>query len=131
MKQLFLISAVSLLLVACGSSKQTVQSNAYNTTHGVQVQTVAGSANNYKIIPSTERVSYTIPDPRRPKDKKRLKGLTLDEAKAKVLAEAVIEHGCAILIQPTYSFEMKGKKVARISVYGYPAVYDFGEEGAK
>lgn len=131
MKQFFLISAVAVLLVACGSSKQVVRSDGYNTTHGVQVNTVAGSANNYKIIPSSERVSYTIPDPKRPKDKKRLKGLSLKEAEAKVLSEAVIEHGCAILVQPTYSYEMKGKKVTRISVYGYPAVYNFDEDSSK
>lgn len=128
MKKFLIMFATALVLVSC-SSKKSLTNNRNFDDYGVKVQTSAISQNAYKIKPSSERVSYTIPDPRKPKDKKRLKGLTLDEAKEKVLSEAIIAHGCALIVQPNYSYDLKGKKVVRITVYGYPANYEFPEEG--
>lgn len=127
MKNLLII-VFALLLVSCGSQKRSLSNNRNFDDYGVKVQTSAVSQNAYKIKPSTKRVSYTIPDPRIPKDSKRLKGLSLDQAKEKVLSEAIIAHNCALIVQPTYSYDMKGKKVVRITIYGYPANYEFPEE---
>lgn len=117
----------ALIMVSCGSKKSLTNNRNYDD-YGIKVQTTAVSQNAYKIKPSSKRVSYTIPDPRNKKDKKRLKGLTLEEAKEKVLSEAIIEHKCALILQPNYSYDLKGKKVVRITVYGYPAEYEFPEE---
>lgn len=81
------------------------------------------SQNFTKIIPTGESVSFEIPNSRI--TKKALKGLTLEEAQKKVLDEAVMELGIAVIIDPKYSYEGKGRKIKRIKVYGFAGRYDF------
>jgi len=118
------VSIIILLLVAilmsCRSSRTMSSDKALN------INKAAAAVNNYKIIVGEERIApYSIIE------RKRLKGLTLNEAKDKVLQEAVIARGCAMIVEPNYSYDLKGKKVTRITVVGYPGYYDFGKDSLK
>ena len=53
------------------------------------------------------------------------------EAEEKVLQEAVIANNCALIVEPNYMYDMKGKNVIRITVVGYPGHYDFGKDDVK
>lgn len=122
MKKLLLLAAVAAILVSCGGSKRSFNSTRDGSDNSLQVQKTAHSANVYKIIPEQNRITYTI------NDRKKLKGLSLNAAKEKVLSEAVMHHNCALIVEPNYSFDLKGKKkVVRITVAGYPANYNFDE----
>ncbi len=120
MKRTFLfICAAALLccLSSCRSSGNVSGNNA------ISIGTSVVGENHYKIIVGEERIApYTI------NDRKQLKRLTLQEAKDKVLQEAVIARNCATIVEPNYSYEMKGKKIVRITVVGYPGYYDFGKD---
>lgn len=125
---------LSTMLLSCGSKKAASYAGygaMLGSNNSVNINNQLGSSNNYKLVPSSERVSYTLPDPKKPKQKNCLKGLSLADAKQKVLQEAIIEKNCAVIVQPNYSFEMKGKKVRRITVVGYPANYVFPEDDNK
>lgn len=116
----FLVLSVVVLLASCAPSKLTLNTNKGNDDNALKVQKSAVSENAFKIIPGKNRVTYTI------NDRKRLRGLTLAQAKEKVLAEAVIEYNCAVIMDPNYSYDIKPfAGVQRITVSGYPAHYDF------
>lgn len=117
-------SFFSLLLVVILTSCHS--SGTMSSENALKINKAAAAVNNYKIIVSEERIApYSIID------RKRLKGLTLEEAKDKVLQEAVIARGCAMIVEPNYSYDMKGKKVTRITVVGYPGYYDFAKDSLK
>lgn len=120
MKRLFLFVFTMTLVVSlssCRSSKNVSGNNAIN------IGTRVIGENSYKIIVGEERIApYTI------NNRKQLKRLSLQEAKDKVLQEAVIARNCATIVEPNYSYDMKGKKIVRITVVGYPGYYDFGKD---
>ena len=120
MKRLFLFVFTMTLVVSlssCRSSKNVSCNNAIN------IGTRVIGENSYKIIVGEERIApYTI------NNRKQLKRLSLQEAKDKVLQEAVIARNCATIVEPNYSYDMKGKKIVRITVVGYPGYYDFGKD---
>lgn len=126
MKKIMLfVSAVFMViaLASCGGKKAAVATNRVYDDNSLKIQKGASATNNYKIIAGQERIEpYTI------SERKRLKGLTLDEAKEKVLQEAVIARGCAMIIEPNYSYDMKGKNIVRITVVGYPGNYNFEKD---
>ena len=120
MKRLLLFVCTMTLVVtlsSCRSSKNVSGNNAIN------IGTRVIGENSYKIIVGEERIApYTI------NNRKQLKRLSLQEAKDKVLQEAVIARNCATIVEPNYSYDMKGKKIVRITVVGYPGYYDFGKD---
>lgn len=126
MKKMMVFANAVLMAVAfasCGSNKAAVATNKGFDDNSLKIQKGASASNNYKIIAGQERIEpYTI------SDRKRLKGLTLPEAKEKVLQEAVIARGCAMIIEPNYSYDMKGKNIVRITVVGYPGNYNFEKD---
>ena len=106
-----------ICLSSCRSSKNVSGNNAIN------IGTRVIGENSYKIIVGEERIApYPINNP------KQFKRLSLQEAKDKVLQEAVIARNCATIVEPNYSYDMKGKKIVRITVVGYPGYYDFGKD---
>ncbi|MBQ8889849.1 MAG: hypothetical protein IJY59_10270 [Bacteroidaceae bacterium] len=126
MKKIMFFASVALMAItlsACGGKKAAVSTNRVFDDNSLKIQKGASATNSYKIIAGQERIEpYTI------SDRKRLKGLTLEEAKEKVLQEAVIARGCAMIIEPNYSYDMKGKNVVRITVVGYPGNYNFEKD---
>lgn len=108
-------------LVACLSSCRS--SGNVSGNNAISIGTSVVGENRYKIIVGEERIApYTI------NNRKQLKRLSLQEAKDKVLQEAVIARNCATIVEPNYSYDMKGKKIVRITVVGYPGYYDFGKD---
>ena len=131
MKKLSIIGSIVLggfLLASCGTTTKTT--NRINDDNMLKIGKAASASNQYKIIVGKDRIKpYTIGNEKN--DRKRLKGLSLQEAKEKVLQEAVIANNCAIIAEPNYMYDMKGKKVIRITVVGYPGYYNFDKDEAK
>lgn len=111
------VATLAACLSSCRSSGNVSGNNA------ISIGTSVVGENRYKIIVGEERIApYTI------NNRKQLKRLSLQEAKDKVLQEAVIARNCATIVEPNYSYDMKGKKIVRITVVGYPGYYDFGKD---
>ena len=53
----------------------------------------------------------------------KLKDISLQQAEALAIREAVMQNRCAKLVDPQFTNLMKGKHVLRITVYGFPAKY--------
>lgn len=118
MKKLLFLFAAVIVLTSCGS-KRSLNTNRNYDDNALKVQKVAVSQNAYKITPGSERIRPIS------LNRKQLKGLTLEQAKEKVLAKAVLENQCAMIVEPNFFFDLKGKKVVNITVVGYPGYYDF------
>ena len=109
----FLIFALS----SCGT-----HTGAGGTDTGVGVYTTGRSANNYDLVPSGNRITYTI-DISTPEGKQKLYKLTLNEAKRLAETEASRKFNCDRLIDPRFDYLMRGKRILRITVDGRPGVY--------
>lgn len=120
--------ALTMLIAmpSCRSHKAAVSTNRMYDDNSLKIQKNASATNNYTIKVDNQRIKpYTI------RDKKKLKGLTLKEAQEKVLQEAVIYTGCAVIVEPNYMYDMKGKKVKSITVVGYPGYYNFEKDNVQ
>ena len=117
-KPLFMIGYAAMLITACSTTRSGVnQRNASYTPH-----TRINSFNEYDLEVSSQGVSYTI-DISTPEGRMKLNKLKLHEAENLALTEAVMKYNCATLVNPQYTNLMRGKKVLRITVYGFPAKY--------
>lgn len=117
-KHLFMIGCTAMLFTACSTTYSGVnQRNASQTP-----RTRINSFNEYDLEVSSEGVSYTI-DISTPEGRMKLNKLKLREAENLALTEAVMKYNCATLVNPQYTNLMRGKKVLRITVYGFPAKY--------
>jgi len=85
-------------------------------------RTRLSTTNEYDLDISQEPVEYII-DITTPDGAAKLRGLSLREAEELVLREAVIKSKCALLFNPQYTHVKKGKRILRVRVYGFPAVY--------
>lgn len=114
---------LTFALASCSTKRSSISTNRMYDDNSLKIQKNASASNNYTIKVEKERIKpYTI------NDKKKLKGLTLKEAQEKVLQEAVIQRGCAVIVEPNYMYDMKGKKVRSITVVGYPGYYNFEKD---
>lgn len=118
-----LLIAVSIILTAWSfSACNTVFSGANQRNASQTPQTRITSFNEYDLEVSNESISYTI-DISTPEGRMKLNKLKLREAENLALTEAVMKYNCAMLVNPQYTNLMKGKKILRITVYGFPAKY--------
>ncbi|MBQ8774056.1 MAG: hypothetical protein IJZ17_06270 [Muribaculaceae bacterium] len=122
MKTKILILLTIALTILSTSSCSTSKSGSHSTNAYQIPKTKIKSLNEYDLDVSTEGVSYTI-DISTPEGKTKLNGLSLREAEELALTEAVIKYNCALLVNPQYTNLMNGKRVLRITVYGFPAKY--------
>ena len=53
----------------------------------------------------------------------KLNKLKLREAENLALTEAVMKYNCATLVNPQFTNLKRGKKILRITVYGFPAKF--------
>lgn len=125
-RNIVLLGAMALfsmsLLSSCSHSKSTA-SNRVVDENSLRINKGASAANNYTIKIGEQRIKpYTI------NDKKKLKGLTLEQAQKKVLQEAVFASECAMIVEPNYIYEQKGRKIKSITVVGYPGYYNFEKD---
>ncbi len=78
--------------------------------------------NEYDLNISETPVEHMI-DISTPSGKAKLNKLSLKQAQDLVLREAVMKSKCALIFNPQYTYVKKGKRILRIKVYGFPAVY--------
>ncbi len=111
-------AAVLFAVSSCSTSRtEAHSSNAYHTP-----RTYIESINDYALDVDSEGVSYTI-DISTPEGEAKLKNITLADAENLALTEAVMKYNCAMLVNPQFTNLMNGKRVLRITVYGFPARY--------
>ena len=113
----FCIVVSALAISACGTS-----SGAGGTATGVSVDARGRSWTSYDLVPSGDRVTYTI-DISTPEGKQKLQNLTLEEAQRLAETEAARKYNCDRLIDPRFDYLKKGKRILRITVDGRPGNY--------
>lgn len=115
---LIVLSIFVILFASCSVSKTGAHSNnAYQAP-----RTYIESMNDYALDVDPNGVSYTI-DISTPEGASKLNKISLAEAENLALTEAVIKYNCAMLINPQFTNLMNGKRVLRITVFGFPARY--------
>ena len=112
------VTFLSIALSSCSTARTGAHSN--NAYH--DPRTYIESFNDYALDVEPEGVSYTI-DISTPEGAAKLNKITLAEAENLALTEAVIKYNCAMLVNPQFTNLMNGKRVLRISVFGFPARY--------
>ena len=113
-----LLTGCAIVFSSCTTSKTRAHSNnAYQAP-----RTYIESTNDYALDVDSEGVSYTI-DISTPEGATKLKKISLAEAEKLALTEAVIKYNCAMLVNPQFTNLMNGKRVLRITVFGFPARY--------
>ena len=117
-KNLFTIGCAAMLFTACSTTRSGVNQRNASQTPDTEIT----SFNKYDLEVSSEGVSYTI-DISTPEGRMKLNKLKLHEAENLALTEAVMKYNCATLVNPQYTNFMRGKKVLRITVFGFPAKY--------
>lgn len=113
-----ILSLLTLTLGSCSITRTGAHSNnAYQApiTH-------IESMNDYALDIEPEGVSYTI-DISTPEGTAKLKNISLSEAENLALTEAVIKYNCAMIVNPQFTNLMNGKRVLRITVFGFPVRY--------
>lgn len=86
------------------------------------VDIYTGSRNQLDLIIATEPITYTI-DVSTAEGKTKLQNLSIREAEGLAIREAVMLNRCAKLVDPQFTHFTKGKRVLRVTVYGFPAKY--------
>ena len=112
-------AAITIITVcSCSRSHSDATiNNAWNAPN-----TVIDSYNNYGLAVSEESVTYTI-DVSTPEGKTKLHKRSEKQANELALAEALMKYKCAMLINPQFTHLKKGKKILRVTVFGFPAYY--------
>ena len=111
-------SIIAAVMSSCSTARTSAHSN--NAYHAPR--TYIESFNDYALDVEPEGVSYTI-DISTPEGAAKLNKITLAEAENLALTEAVIKYNCAMLVNPQFTNLMNGKRVLRITVFGFPARY--------
>lgn len=122
MKRILSIAVCIVLTVWSFSACNTTFSGVNQRNASQTPQTRITSFNEYDLEVSSEGISYTI-DISTPEGRMKLYKLKLREAENLALTEAIIKYNCATLVNPQYTNLLKGKKVLRITVYGFPAKF--------
>lgn len=117
-----LLTALVITLAAFGFESCRSFSGALSENAHIAPRTSVTSFNEYDLNVSGQSVTYTI-DISTTDGASKLKGLSLKEAQNLALTEAVMKNNCAMLINPQYTHLNKGKRILRITVFGFPAYY--------
>ncbi len=108
---------VTLTLTSCKT-----RMTAGGTSAAEIIDSYTGSVNDVNLEIASDPITYTI-DISTDEGRLKLSKLSLSEAKSLALREAVMMNRCAKIVNPQYTQLMKGKRVLRVTVYGFPAVY--------
>lgn len=120
MKQ-YILPLAGALAIVCGTSCST-RYESTSTNAWATVKPQIESYNELTMTLDTKPISYTI-DVSTPDGRLKLNKLSLAQASELALVEAIMANQCATLFNPQYTHLVKGGKVLRITVYGYPARY--------
>lgn len=104
-------------MTSCKTLFGSTNENASNT-----VKAKIESYNELTMDLSPDAITYTI-DISTPDGRIKLNKLTLKEAERLALTEALMANKCAALFNPQYTHLRQGKKILRVTVYGFPAYY--------
>lgn len=122
MRKLFFILSLYITITVTFISCNTVKTGSYSRNAYHIPATYIQSDNDYALDVSSEGVSYTI-DISTPEGAAKLNKISLSDAENLALTEAVIKYNCAMLVNPQFTNLRNGKKVLRITVFGFPARY--------
>lgn len=115
-----MMAAIAIAIVTMTSCSPRM--TAGGTSAAEIVDSYTGSVNDVNLEIASEPITYSI-DISTPEGRAKLNKLSLAEAKSLALREAVMISKSAKLVNPQYTQLMKGSRVLRITVYGFPAVY--------
>lgn len=107
-----------LTINSCGGISSGA--GGYSTNTGVRVRTQ--SLNDYDLVPTGDRITYTI-DISTPEGKQKLYKISLADAERLAETEACRKYNCDRLIDPRFNYLKKGKRVLRVTVDGRPGNY--------
>lgn len=113
---------IALLSVVFFESCHSLRGGAFGASTDIDPITNINSDNEYDLVISDTGIQYTI-DISTADGAAKLRKCTLDQAKQIVNAEAAMANNCAMLVRPKYTYLMDGKKLIRITVFGFPANY--------
>ena len=118
-KYIFLATAVvaTISMTSCRTMNGAYGRNAQN-----DITTLLTSDNQYDLDVSTEPITYTL-DISTEIGAAKLKSLTLTQAEDLVKREAIMKYKCGTLVNPQYTYLKKGRRILRVTVYGFPAMY--------
>ena len=99
-----MIAIVTLAICSCRTTRYgSTNRNASNT-----VKAKLESYNELTMDLAKDAITYTI---------------DVSTVEELALTEAVMNNNCAALFNPQYTHLKKGKKILRVTVYGFPAYY--------
>ncbi len=110
----------AFVAVSLNSCRTT--SGAHGRNANLTTKTLLTAYENYNVELGETPIEYVI-DVTTEAGAAKLRGLSLKEAEELALREAIIKNKCASIHQPQFTNVMKGKRVLRIRVYGFPAYY--------
>lgn len=114
---------IALLSVVFFESCHSLRGGAFGADTDIDPNTkISSTHNNYDLVISETGIQYTI-DISTADGAAKLRKCTLEQAKKIVNAEAAMANNCAVLVRPKYTYLMDGKKLIRITVFGFPANY--------
>lgn len=117
--KIILFSFAVIALVSCRS----YGASAFGGATDIDPYTTITSVNEYDLIVEPNGVEYTI-DISTPDGRIWLKNIKNEqEAKDLINAEAARKYNCAMLVRPKYTVLRDGKKILRLTVFGFPANY--------
>jgi hypothetical protein len=114
--------AIGMCMVSCSTTK--TGSNELNAVTTVHPKIVSYNELTMDLDPTG--ITYTI-DISTVEGRVKLNGLSLAEAEQLALVEALMKYNCATLFNPQYTHLKKGKKIYRVTVFGFPARYKRAE----
>ncbi len=107
-------------LLTCSCSSTTTGSRQLNAVTTVQPKIVSYNELTMDLDPTG--ITYTI-DVSTEEGRVKLNKLSVEEAEQLALVEALMKYNCATLFNPQYTHLVHGKKVYRMTVFGFPARY--------
>lgn len=128
MKQTLIISGLLVLLAAaCLSSCSVIKGSSRSRNADATVKPTIVSYNELTMNLDSVGITHTI-DVSTAEGQLKLNKLSLREAEELVLVEAIMKANCATLFNPQYTHLRNGKKILRVTVYGFPARYKKQEQ---
>lgn len=113
-----MVAIATLAICSCRTTRYgSTNRNASNT-----VKAKLESYNELTMDLAKDAITYTI-DVSTVEGRIKLNKLSLRQAEELALTEAVMNNNCAALFTPQYTHLKKGKKILRVTVYGFPAYY--------
>ena len=118
---------ITLFCVAALYSCSSVRGGSSSYNAYIAPNTKVNSFNEYDLDISQNAITYTI-DISTPEGQMKLNKLSLKEAQQLALTEAVAKNNCAMIVNPQYTHLKKGKRILRVTVYGFPAKYKSSQQ---